>query len=126
MVFGAAGLFAQCDTIDIPARQAKQISEVVFRGTVTDIQATGLDRTVIFQVSRVWKGPVGPTFEMLALEGVCLGFPPGLLTVGNELMVYASRQGSPATYFPLRQMTTLVSLAKGIKELGPGHRPRRR
>ena len=49
----------------------------------------------VFRVTRVWKGSVGPTFEMTAAEEdmPCMGPEPSYFKVGNELLVYA--KGSP-------------------------------
>jgi hypothetical protein len=64
----STSLFAQCDDVEISTKKAKRISEVVFQGTVEGSKGTRPHRTVIFRVSRVWKGKVGPTIEMLAPE----------------------------------------------------------
>src|SRR5579871_645516 len=125
----STGLLAQCDDIEVSAREAKRFSELVFQGTVERFGGFGTDRTVIFRVSRVWKGQVGPTFEMPALEtdgGFCSAFWRGLLVMGNELVVYASRfrPAKQEEYLPLRGKTTLASLAKDISQLGRGHRPK--
>jgi hypothetical protein len=122
-------LFAQCDDVPISARQAKQSSEVVFQGTIVGFKGSDIDRTVVFQVSRVWKGRVGRTFDMPAIEthgSLCTAFWSGLLVLGNELVVYASR--SPiflkGKYVPIRQKSVLVRQADDISQLGPGHRPK--
>jgi hypothetical protein len=55
----------------------------------------------------------------------CAAFWLGLLTVGNELVVYASRRFMGGQeYSPLRGKTTLVSRAKDIGALGRGHKPK--
>jgi hypothetical protein len=59
---------AQCDDIYVSPKQAKHFSEVVFQGTIDGFKGSGVDRIVIFHVNRVWKGPVGPIFEMPAIE----------------------------------------------------------
>jgi hypothetical protein len=128
VLFTSACLFAQCDDVEIPVKQAKHGSEVIFQGTIEGFKATGLDRTVIFRVSRVWKGQVGSKFEMLAIEtegSLCTAFWSGLLVPGNELVVYASRINIPpwvGEYLPLRSRTTLVSQAKDLGQLGRGHK----
>jgi hypothetical protein len=85
--------------------------------------------TVIFRVSCVWKGEVGRTFEMPAIQtdgGLCTAFWKGLLVVGNELVVYASRRfiQDDKEYLPFRSKSTLVSRAKDISALGRGHKPK--
>jgi hypothetical protein len=68
-------------------------SEVVFRGTIVELRdsqkpadlpagfARDTKKTVVFRVSRVWKGEVGETFEMPAVEetSACVGFWPSIL-----------------------------------------------
>jgi hypothetical protein len=102
---------------------------MVFQGTIEGFRGSGADRTVIFRVSRVWKGRVGRTLEMPAMEtdgGLCTAFWRGLLVLGNELVVYASRLPLPGSreFLPLRSKTTLVSRAKDILQLGRGHKPK--
>lgn len=127
VLFASTCLFAQCDDITISTSHAKRISEVVFQGTVEGFKGSGSDRMVIFRVSRVWKGRVGPTIEMLAWEttgNACNAFWQGLLEVGNELVVYASRPFPPRDLLPIRGKTTLVSRAVNLGALGRGHKPR--
>ena len=129
VLFTPAYLFAQCDDVEISTKKAKHLSEVVFQGTIEGFRGSGTDRTVMFRVSRVWKGRVGPISEMPAIEtdgGLCTAFWRGLLAVGNELVVYASRRFIPdlKEYLPLRSKTTLVSRAKDISALGRGHKPK--
>jgi hypothetical protein len=128
VLFASACLFAQCDDVEISVKQARHASEVVFQGTIDAFRGTGADRTVIFRVSRVWKGRVGTTFEMPAIEtdgSLCTAFWRGLLVPANELVVYASR--FPWTvkreYLPLRSRTALVSRARDLSQLGRGHKP---
>ncbi len=80
----------QCDCVDIGVQRLKSGSDLVFRAVVTGFDGSGDNRMVIFDVNRVWKGKVTRTFEMHAIEGSCIGFYPGLLKVGNELLVFAS------------------------------------
>ena len=122
-------IFAQCDDVAISTKEAKRSSEVVFQGTVEGFRGSGTDGTVIFRVSRVWKGRVGRTFEMPARVthgGLCTAFWDGLLVVGNELVVFASRQFVPGNgYSPIRQKSRLVSDAKeDVRALGRGHKPK--
>ena len=129
VLFTSAYLFAQCDDVEVSTKKAEHQSEVVFQGTIEGFGGSGTHRTVMFRVSRVWKGRVGPTFEMPAIEtggGMCTAFWGGLLAVGNELVVYASRRFIPelTEYLPLRSKTTLVSRAIDISALGRGHKPK--
>ncbi|MGA3204862.1 MAG: hypothetical protein ABSF12_20405 [Bryobacteraceae bacterium] len=82
---------------------------------------------VVFRVSRVWKGDVGPIFEMPALEetSMCVGFWPTHLKVGNDLLVYAVRNPGENAYYT--NICTRTALAKDAKEdfdqLGRGGEP---
>ena len=130
VLFTSTCLFAQCDDFEVSTKEAKRLSEVVFQGTVQSFKGSGIDRTVIFRVNRVWKVQVGPTFEMPAIEtdgGMCTAFWRGLLAVGNELVVYASRPYLTVgikDLLPIRSKTTLASRAKDISALGRGHKPK--
>ena len=84
---------------------------------------------VIFSVDRVWKGEVGTTIEMPALERVnCLSFRGGLLEIGNELLVYARKiPALGGDYFTDEcSRTELASQSKDYGYLGSGHKPKRR
>jgi hypothetical protein len=127
--FFSIRVIAQCDDIELSVNQAKRLSEVVFQGTVEELKGSGVNRTVTFRVSRVWKGHVGTTFTMPAIEtqgGLCTAFWAGLLVPGNELVVYASRRFMPdyKEYLPIRQKSTLFSRATDISQLGQGHKPK--
>jgi len=129
VLFTATSLLAQCDDVEVSAKEAKRFSELVFQGTIEGFRGSGVDRTVMFRVSRVWKGQVGRAFEMPAIETdgeFCTAFWRGLLVVGNELVVYASRLPSSnrREYLLWRGKTTLVSRAKDISQLGRGHKPK--
>lgn len=132
VLVACASLFAQCDDVAISTALAKHNSEVVFQGTIEGFNGSGANRTVIFRVSRVWKGRVGPTIEVLAIEtdgSFCTAFWRGLLTVGHELVVFASRPFMPEQreLLPLRSKTNLVSQAsQDLTALGRGHAPKSR
>jgi hypothetical protein len=126
ILVGSMALIQACDCITLPAKQAKQGAEVVFRGTITALHGSGNSRIVVFKVSRVWKGKVKETFEMPALEAdyACLGFLPAYLKIGNELIVYAHRF-SPADhdYFPVVCNSLPVKDVTDIAALGRGRKP---
>jgi hypothetical protein len=128
LLLASMPLFAQCDDVYISAKQAKHWSEVVFQGTIAGFRGSDVDRTVVFRVSRVWKGRVGLTFEMPAIEtggSLCRAFWNGVLVLGNELVVYASRDPFfEGKYVPIRQKSAPVIFAKDINQLGPGHKPK--
>jgi hypothetical protein len=116
----------QCDCASGP--EDKHGAAIVFRGTVVEFHEFARDgRTVVFRVSRVFNGDPKETFEMPALEGgfACFGFYPGLLRIGNELLVYASSFGSPGPAdLSVRCGTKLWSETNNIRKLGRGKKPR--
>jgi hypothetical protein len=125
----SAGLLSACDCIELAPKQARHGAEVVFRGTVAGYRDSGRDyRIVIFRVTRVWKGHIGQTFEMPAYQGDwCSAFrqtKPSLLTVGNDLLVYASRIDlAKEDYFPMPCNTDLVTKVRNFRDLGRGRKP---
>jgi hypothetical protein len=112
-------------------------SEVIFRGTIIALRDAekaasipagwGRDtkKIVVFSVSRVWKGEVGQTFEMPAVEetSMCLGFWQPILTVGSDLLVYASHSGGSEYYTSICGFHKPALGAKDFKKLGPGKYP---
>jgi len=116
-----------CDCSAPTVNEAKKDAQIVFRGTITAFRdSNNRERFAVFHVSRVWKGKVPQTFEMLAFEEsvACLGFWPQFLSVGNDLLVYAFPLGSPPAYFT--SFCTRTSLAKDSKDfekLGRGRAP---
>jgi len=85
------GVGSACDCPSITVEAAKAGAEVVFRGRITALRDSKNDlgyfavlgrdtkKIAVFHVSRVWKGEVGETFEMPALEETtaCWGFWQG-------------------------------------------------
>jgi hypothetical protein len=114
----------------VPAKEAKGFSEVVFRGTVEGFRDSGKGyRLVIFRVDRVWKGRVGPTFEMPAVESeeLCWAWPHSMLNIGNELIVYGNRMPGgryPENYYPAPCQTSLATKTRDPHHLGRGWKPR--
>jgi len=114
--------------------------DIIFRGTIIDIHDAKRDvitdliqppkRIAVFRVTRIWKGDVGQTFEMPAIEksgGTCAGFPEGSLVVGNELLVYAYRRNGTDEYFTnICSRTSLLMQTKDLQELGRGRVPRKK
>jgi hypothetical protein len=119
----------QCDCVDIGVQRLKSGSDLVFRAVVTGFHGSGEDRMVIFDVSRVWKGKVTKTFEMRAVESTCISFYPGLLKVGNELLVFASLGRNiyfqPSDiYFSQHCGTRLITEVSDFRALGNGKKPK--
>ena len=78
-------------------------------------------KTVVFKVTRVWKGQVGQAFETPGIEetSACIGFWPSFL----NLLIYASRFGGT------EYVTGICGNHKPAKEAGkdfktPGPRQR--
>jgi hypothetical protein len=125
----STGLLCACDCIEVSAKQARRSSELVFRGTVDGFRDSGKGyRIAIFRVTNVWKGQIGQTFEIPAIEGDwCHAFrptKPSLLETGNELIVYASRIAPGKDYFPMPCNTALAKTTMIVHDLGPGRRPK--
>ena len=107
-------------------KDAKRHAGVVFRGTITKFHDANGYPIAVFEVSRVWKGKVGETFEMPALNENygCVGFPMKL-TIGSELLVFAHRMiPKDPEYFPEPCQTYLMKRAPNIAALGLGRKPR--
>jgi len=101
MLIAGASLVISCDCVAANVQTTKKRADVVFRGRISAFRnADDGQRMVVFRVERSWKGDVGLVFEMAALEGVnCLSFPPGLLELGNEVLVYARKMKGLQGYF---------------------------
>jgi hypothetical protein len=137
------GIAYACDCGQPSVEAKEEHADVIFRGTIitlrdakgkTDLPAGWVrdtKRVAIFRVSRVWKGDVGETFEMPAVEetATCNGFWPPYLKVGLDLLVYARRIGS-AYYTGICGSHKLAKDRKGsgsdFEELGPGVEPRKK
>jgi hypothetical protein len=127
-LFLSSGLLSACDCIEVSAKQARRGSDLVFRGIVAGFRDSGKGyRIAVFRVTLVWKGQIGQTFEMPAIEGDwCHAFRPtnpSLLEIGNELIVYASRLAPGKDYFPMPCNTALARTTVIVQDLGPGRRP---
>jgi hypothetical protein len=124
-----------CDCVAPSVRGAKKHAEVVFRGTIIGFRGSTVDdagligpaKIAVFRVTRVWKGQVGPDFEMAAFaEGAaCIGFWPSFLRVGNDLLVYAYQINGPPYITDICSRTQLASATKDFTQLGPGHEPKK-
>ena len=110
----SAGLAAACSCVQPgpSVTQAKDSSDVVFRGTIVALRDAdkpaalayaGRDtkKVVLFKVTHVWKGDVGSTFEMPGLQetSMCVGFRAAFLKVGSDLLVYAARARNSPEYY---------------------------
>jgi hypothetical protein len=91
LILASLGYGCDCYTQDV--QQSRKFADVIFEGKIIAFRDSGVDRTVVFNVDRVWKGDVSATFEMLAWDGgnACESFPYCILQIGNQLLVYAHR-----------------------------------
>jgi hypothetical protein len=89
-----------CECRGLSVKEASTGAEVIFRGTIMSFRDSPVDfgvpgmlkstkKLVVFQVTRVWKGEVGETFEMPAAQETtaCIGFWPTFLQEGNGLCI---------------------------------------
>jgi len=89
------------------------------------------EKIALFGVARVWKGQLGTTFEMPALEetSACWGFWPELLKVGNDLVYgFKSLPAEPPSSVFITHICSRTWLAKGNKDLdqlGIGYEPQK-
>jgi hypothetical protein len=133
----SAGVLYPCSCLPpITAGIAGDNADVVFRGTITalrDVQKAlpsgerYTRRIAVFRVDRVWKGRIGPTFEMTAPpeSEPCIGLEPSYFKVGNDLLVYANGTPKLGYRLPPCSRTALAENAKSdFGELGPGQEPR--
>lgn len=132
------GIAQACNCREPKVQFKKDHSDVVFRGTIIELRdsdkAAGISagwgrdtkKIAVFRVSRVWKGEVGQTFEMPAVEetSMCLGFWPNALMLGADLLIYADRSqvlGREDEYY-----TSICGFhksargSKDLRKLGPG------
>lgn len=135
-----SGMSYACSCMESPARQKLERADIVFRGTIAELRPTekgagvnpgfarDAQKTVVFRVTHVWKGKIGQTFEMPAIEetSACIGFWPSYLKVGEDLLVYAQRFGDSG------YMTNICGNHKRAKDaaddfsvLGRGNEPDR-
>lgn len=114
-------------------------SDVVFRGTLIELRDSEVDhflpfvrdtrKIAVFRVARVWKGDVGPIFEMPAVEetSVCVGFNPDALRLGTDLLIYADRSRLPGHqdvyYTSICGFHKVACGSKDLRKLGRGKDP---
>lgn len=133
----ASGLCHACSCSEQSVQVKRDRAQIIFRGTIVELREFsklarlfGHDtkRTVVFRVSRVWKGQVGQTFEMPAVEerAACIGFTSHLLKVGEDLLVYALRFGGPEYATSIcGNHKRATDAEQDFKTLGPGQEPQR-
>ena len=104
-------------------------SDVVFRGTITDLRDTGKGYgVVVFRITRVWKGHVGPILEMPALvdpaASPCVSLLwPGRLEIGGDLLVYAHKVNDGTLLTSTCSRTRFARDSQDFKILGAGRPP---
>jgi hypothetical protein len=127
-LWATAGLVSACDCARLPVKDARLAAEIIFRGTVVNIHESPEHFPVAtFKVTRVWKGNVSRTFEMLAFreDAGCIGFLP-TVEIGADFLIYARRLDRNAPdYLPLPCQTDLISRAGDqLRKLGSGKEPK--
>ena len=140
LLFTALSLCWACDCTEPSVEAKRSHAELIFRGTIIELRDASqtantysvltryIKKTVVFRVSRVWKGNVGQTFEMPAVEetSACIGFWPAFLKVGQDLLVYAGRFGG-AEYLTsiCGNHKPAMSAGEDFRALGPGKEPQK-
>ena len=127
ILFASVTLAISCDCVTANIQQAKKGADIIFRGRIVAFRnAESGERMAVFSVDRVWKGDVGSSIEMAALEKVdCVSFPrKAHLELGNELLVYARRIVPLGGYFTDEcSRTALAGQTQDFHYLGRGHKP---
>ena len=121
-----------------PVEEMRRNADVVSRGTIVALRpsekavtfAGDTGKVAVFKVNRVWKGDVGPTFEMAAYEetSACWGFWPRLLEIGDDLLVFAFRMpgdtNDPSTFqTTICSRTAPAEANEDLDTLGAGYEP---
>jgi hypothetical protein len=135
-IVATVAIVAACECTEPTVQVKKEHSDVVFRGTIIELRKAesgspvpygtrGTGKVAVFHVGRVWKGDVGTTFEMPAVEetSACRGFWPPYLVVGKELLIYAERRGSDYYTSICGFHKQATDAEKDLEELGPGAEP---
>jgi hypothetical protein len=136
LLFASSATWA-CSCREITVKEASDHADVVFRGTIVSFRDSAKDfgipgvfkgtkKLAVFHVTRVWKGDVGQTFEMPAVEelAACTGFWSKFLKEDTELLVYANRARRDSEYYTsICTRTALASKSKDYEELGSGKEP---
>jgi hypothetical protein len=134
MLMMSAVAAGACSCSAPPVQEVFSRADVVFRGTIValrpstkTIEFPGVRDTgkiAVFNVSRIWKGDIGATFEMPAHEelAACWGFWPKYLEVGNDLLVYVFRvpgeTESGGTYMFETSICARTAPARANEDLG--------
>jgi hypothetical protein len=135
--FLTIGLCHACECSEPSVQQKRDHSDIIFRGTIVELRDRSkpqtLDfyrdtgKTIVFRVSRVWKGDVSETFEMPGFveTTACAGFEQTLLSAKTELLVYADHLTGSVYLTSICGFHKLAKYAKDdFKKLGPGRPPR--
>ena len=117
------GVIAACQCAVPHAPKAAELSDIVFRGVLTEHKGNA----AVFRVREQWKGSVGSSIEIewrLGDGGDCDGFWTRDLKIGNELLVFAKRGRDGIYRTTICLPTTLVAISQEqLRELGPGKPP---
>jgi len=91
-----AGTGSACTAVELPPKEAKRHSDVVFRGTITAYRDSGTGyKMAVIRVSRVWKGDAGRMVELSTFPGYsdapCAYFSTTLIPEGTDVIVFARK-----------------------------------
>jgi hypothetical protein len=116
-----------CTSVAFPVKYVRKHATAVFRGVIVEYRDSGDGyKIAVFQVSRVWKGHVGPVIELSTFPGYsdapCGSFSTTLREVGTELLVFANK-GKGQHYLIGYWSGTRAPLDEDLHELGPGTPP---
>jgi hypothetical protein len=131
----ASGLCHACDCSEPSVRDKREDADIIFRGTIVELRDSTKPlpssffqdekKTVVFRVSRVWKGQVGQSFEMPGITetSACIGFWPPFLNVGEDLLVFANRAGGEYFTRICGYHKRAKDAERDFKTLGRGRKP---
>ncbi len=134
----AVSICAACDCQEPRVESKRDRADIIFRGTIVELRKSprppsappsfgkDLGEMVVFKVSNVWKGKVGQTFQMRAIEetAMCVGFWPPYLKVGEDLLIYANgSEDSEYTTGICGWHMRAKDALKDLEILGPGKSP---
>jgi len=120
----STGVASACTDIELPFKQIKRNSEMIFRGTVTAQTFTSDgSQTVAFRVSRVWKGRVSEALEIPVnpMTG-CVNPFRSKVEIGTEFLIFAWKAFDGHEYAVYAIHTNYAD--QKLQQLGSGRKPK--
>ena len=104
-------------------------ADLVFRGVISEYRYPDEGyKFAVLQVSRVWKGQVGPAVEISTFPGYsdapCSGFSTKLWEVGADELVFARMDQDQHAIVGYWSGTTAAKDSPYLRKLGAGKPPR--